>query len=367
MKIVHVVEAFGGGVYSFLVDLCNELVNEYEVVLIYSQREQTPKNFKDDFDKKIKFIKVDMCRGLNPYKNVKSLFQIKRILKDEKPDIIHLHSSKAGFLGRIASYMNKFNVDKVFYNPHGFAFLQQNEPEFKRKLYLKLEKFAAKFGGCIIGCSKGEYKEALKISNRCVNINNGIDIKKINNIIKKNNLDEEVCKKNKKVIIGTVGRICYQKNPILFNKIAKKFPEYDFVWIGDGDLRSELKSDNIKITGWLDRNEVIEKVLKLNIFVLTSLWEGLPIALLEAMYLGKPILASNVIGNNDVVINKYNGFLCNDISDFTNSIDNLINHDFLLNKMGCNSKKYVIKNHLFTNMINDYKKLYLGKLKHFNW
>ncbi|MCB2295199.1 glycosyltransferase [Clostridium algoriphilum] len=86
-----------------------------------------------------------------------SLVQLKKILKKENPDIIHLHSSIAGFLGRIAYYANKFNMEKVFYNPHGFSFLQQNESKLKRTMFYALEKFASRLGGYIIGCSKGEF------------------------------------------------------------------------------------------------------------------------------------------------------------------------------------------------------------------
>jgi glycosyltransferase involved in cell wall biosynthesis len=352
MKILHVVEAFGGGVYSFLVDLCNELINKYEIILVYSVREQTPKSFRNDFDKKIKFIEIDMCRGLNPYKNIISLFELKKILKFENPDIIHLHSSKAGFLGRLASYINGFEMNKIFYNPHGFSFLQQNESKFKRKVYFELEKFAAKFGGNIVGCSKGEYKEALKISNRCVNINNGINTKKIDDIVKIDNLDRKIS--NKKIIIGTVGRICYQKNPILFNKIAERFPEYDFIWIGDGDLKSSLKSNNIKITGWLDKNKVIKEMLKFNIFILTSLWEGLPIALLEAMYLKRICVVSNVIGNKDVIKDNVNGFVCKSIYEYDKKIKYIIKNEEDFNIISKNAYKDIIENYNINKMVSEY-------------
>lgn len=357
-KIVHVVEAFGGGTYSFLTELCNASTNEYEITIIHSLRKETPKLFEKDFNTKIKFIKIDMCRGLNPYNNIKSFFQLKKILKEEKADIIHLHSSKAGFLGRIVSYTNGFDMNKVFYNPHGFSFLQQNESKIKRNLFYQLEKFASKFGGCIIGCSKGEYEEALKMSNNCVNINNGIDIKKIDNIIMENNLDKEVCKNNKKITIGTVGRICYQKNPLLFNEIAKKFPQYDFVWIGDGELKYELTSQNIKITGWINKKEVIEEVLKLNIFIMTSLWEGLPISLLEAMYLGRPAVVSNVIGNRDVIQNGINGYIAQDLKSYYKLINNFVIDGKMTKILKKKAAENVANQYNKSDMIKEYNKLY---------
>ena len=287
-KVVYVVESFGAGAYTFLTELSNSIIEQYEVVIIYSIRKETPFNFKKDFNPKIKFIQIDMCRGLNPFKNLNAFVRLKKILKNENPDIIHLHSSIAGFLGRIACYVNRFNMDKVFYNPHGFSFLQQNESKLKRKLFYGLEWFASRLGGYIVGCSQGEYVEALKISKKCININNGIDINKIDEIIKINNLNW-IKNNNNKLKIGTVGRISYARNPKLFNDIAKYFSKYDFIWIGDGELKNNLVADNIKVTGWSVRKEVIKELVDIDIFISTSLWEGLSISLLEAMYLGKPV------------------------------------------------------------------------------
>ena len=329
-KIIYVVESFGAGVYTFLTELSNSIIEHYEVVIIYSVREETPINFKNDFDTKIKFIQIDMCRGLNPVKNLKSLVQIKKVLKKENPDVIHLHSSKAGFLGRIACYANRFNMDKVFYNPHGFSFLQQNESKLKRKLFYGLEWFASRLGGYTVGCSKGEFEEALKISRKCININNGIDTSKIDKIIKENNLNIIHSKRNKKLVIGTVGRICYQKNPQLFNDIAKFFTEYDFIWVGDGELKDKLVADNIKVTGWTERKEVIKELIDIDIFILTSLWEGLSISLLEAMYLGKPVIVSNVTGNKDVVYNNINGYIANDLNQYIKTIDYITLNNIIL-------------------------------------
>jgi hypothetical protein len=333
-KVVYVVESFAAGVYSFLYDLCNSVSEDYEVVIIYSLRKRTPENFRDDFDPRIRFIETKMCRGLNPRENIKSLIQLKKILKAEHPDIIHLHSSKAGFLGRLACFANRFDMDKVFYNPHGFSFLQTNESKFKRKLFYGLEWFASKLGGHIVACSKGEYEEALKISKKCMKINNGIDTSKIDEIISENNLNEfrkkrNINNKRKNLKIATVGRICYQKNPELFNEIAKNMTQYDFLWIGDGELMDKLTADNIKITGWTERKQVIRELIDIDIFILTSLWEGLPISLLEAMYIGKPSIVTNVIGNKDVVKHNFNGYIANNLSEFIHEIKHIASNNII--------------------------------------
>ncbi len=360
-KVVHVAESFAAGVYSVIADLTNSLADEYEVVIIYSLREQTPKDFKKDFHQNIRFIRADMCRGLNPYNNLKAYFNLKKILKKEKPDIIHLHSSKAGFLGRLAAYMNSFDMNNVYYNPHGFSFLQLNESKIRRNLYYLLEKLAARFGGTIVACSKGEYEEALKLSNKCIYINNGIDLNKIDEIIMKNKLQRDSYKNNSRITIGTTGRICHQKNPSLFNQIAEKFPQYDFVWIGQGELRNQLISPNIKITGWLEKQQVMGQLLKLDIFIMTSLWEGMPLSLLEAMYLKRPVIVSNVIGNKDVIQNGINGFVSNDLESYVQDINKLITSDTERERLIEKAFKDVSSEYTKENMIKKYKSLYLNK------
>ncbi|MBU3180278.1 glycosyltransferase [Clostridium psychrophilum] len=358
-KIVYVVESFGSGVYTFLSELCNSITREYEVVIVYSLRRETPLDFKKNFDSKIRFINVSMYRGLNPIKSLKALGKLKRVFKKENPEIIHLNSSIAGFLGRIACYANRFNMDKVFYNPHGFSFLQKNESRIKRTIFYGLERFASMLGGYTVGCSFGEYKEALKISKKCININNGIDPKKIDEIIKENNLNVNKNNNNNKLKVGTVGRICYQKNPKLFNDIAKKFPQYDFIWVGYGELKDRLQADNIKVTGWSDRKEVIKEIMNIDIFIMTSLWEGLSISLLEAMYLGKPVIVSNVIGNNDVIKNNVNGYLVNDLKEYIKIINYITSNNIISDvKFKEKVRENVIEEYGLNQMVRKYINLY---------
>ncbi len=350
-KLVHVVESFASGVFTFLTELCNSTWDVYDITVIYSTRCETPENFKDFFNKDIRFIKLDMCRGLDPGKNLKSLIELYSILKEIHPDVVHLHSSKAGFLGRVVCFMLRLDMDNVFYNPHGYSFLQINESRLKTSTYYLLEKLAAAFGGWTVGCSSGEYLQASKISRRCLNINNGIDTVYIDKIISR----EALKKRGNKIILGTMGRICHQKNPTLFNAVADKLPQYDFIWIGDGELRSELTSENILITGWLDREKALEKLAEINIFILTSLWEGMPLSLLEAMYMGKPVIASNAYGNRDIVQHGVYGYSAEKLEDYLEFIC-LINQNgtFYLEA----ESNYILVHYNKSKMVQSYLELY---------
>ena len=120
-------------------------------------------------------------------------------------------------------------------------------------------------------------------------------------------------------------------------------PDVHFLWIGDGELRRELTAPNIEITGWAQRNEALQYSVNADAFLLTSLWEGLPMSLLEAMFMEKPCVVSDVIGNHDVIHNNDNGYVCNKIDEYTKAIAEIRNG---------NSERYVKKAH--TDVIERY-------------
>lgn len=311
-KILYIVEAMGGGVFTYIVDLANQLVNEYDMYIAYAVRKQTPKNYKEYFDKRIHLIKVsNFERAISVTKDLKAFLEIKKIAKDINPDIIHLHSSKAGALGRLAFNGNKI---PVFYTPHGYSFLMEDCNPMKRAIYKIVEKICAKRKCTTISCSVGEHQETLKLTKRATYVNNGINIEELQNVI------DHTEKAEHPYTVFTLGRICYQKNPTLFNEIAERFPEIRFIWIGDGELRNELTSKNIEITGWVDRKTAIKYAVNADVFLLPSRWEGLPISLLESMYMKKICIVSNVIGNRDVIRNGENGFVCSDMDNYVKAI-----------------------------------------------
>lgn len=312
-KILYVVEAMGGGVFTYIVDLANELVNEFDMYIAYAVRPQTPSNYKEYFDKRIHLIEVkSFCREIKPVQELKAIKEVKAIAEEVKPDIIHLHSSKAGVIGRIA-----FNGKDIplFYTPHGYSFLMANYKPAKRIMFKAIETVMAKRNCTTISCSLGEHQETLKMTKNATYVNNAINVEDL-----KRSLDK-VEKNNHPFTVFTLGRICYQKNPALFNSIAEKMPDTKFLWIGDGDLREELKSKNIEITGWVNREEAHKRSMNADVFVLTSLWEGLPISLLEAMYMKKLCVVSDVIGNRDVIHNRENGYVCSDVDEFVKAIE----------------------------------------------
>lgn len=312
-KILFIVEAMGGGVFTYIVDLTNELVESFDMYVAYAVRKQTPKNYKDYFDKRIHLIEVkNFGRAIDASKDLKAFFEVRKIVSEVKPDVIHLHSSKAGAIGRMA-----FNGKiPLFYTPHGYSFLMEDYKPMKRTMFKVIESICAKRNCTTISCSVGEHQETLKLTQRAIYVNNGINMGELQEIIDKTK------KNDHPFTVFTLGRICYQKNPTLFNEVAEQLPDVKFVWIGDGELRDELKSKNIEITGWADRATAIRYAVNADAFLLTSRWEGLPISLLEAMYMKKACVVSNVIGNKDVIHNGENGFVCVSADEFVKAINN---------------------------------------------
>lgn len=347
-KILHIVEAFGGGVFTFLVDLINQTCEEYEIILACSIRPQTPQNYQSYFNHQVKIVQLQNAgREVSISQDIKFYQEIKQLVSAYQPDIVHLHSSKAGFLGRLA--INNKRI-KVIYNPHGYSFLKEDENWIKKQLYKQLEKVASLKCGDIVAVSQGEYEQALKLSKRSYHINNGINLTTLPVFNQRSKTHP--CK------VCTIGRISYQKNPKLFNEVAQNFPQLQFIWIGDGELRDELTAPNIEITGWLAKDDVLEELNQADIFLLTSLWEGLPIALLEAMYYQKICVVTNVIGNRDVIKHEENGFVASDSEQFTEVMNQILQQKIDIKQIKEAAKQDIETKYNFDLVSQAYKQLY---------
>lgn len=356
MKIIHVTECFAGGTFEFLVSLIKEMP-EYEHIIIYGKRENTPQNYRERFPPNIILIPWEnVQREIHLWKDIKALLKLEKVLKRyiTEKSIIHLHSSKAGFLGRIAAcFVGKSK--RVIYTTHGVSFLRRDVSKGKRLFYVLLEKIGSFFGGKIVVCSNSEGEKFKKYGIKKVAvIHNGIKIEK--------KQVEERKKTKDKTIIGTLARITYPKNPRQFNEIAEYFKENEkikFLWIGDGELKNELKSSNIEITGWLEKEEAKEKLKEIDIYLSTSLWEGLPLSVLEAMTWGKSVVLSNCIGNLDI-IKRENGYSFSTSKEAIEKIEELlINKEYLK----WNEKSYKLVKHFFSiqKMIYKYNSIYQSK------
>jgi glycosyltransferase involved in cell wall biosynthesis len=284
---------------------------------------------------------------------LKTIFLLIKIIKQNNPDIVHLHSAKAGFLGRIACrYTNK----KSIFMPHGLSYLSFTG--FKRIFYLLLEVICKRFTDIIIAVANSEKNKLI--------FELGFDPDD-------SNVNQSPLKSNKQIKIGTISRLTYQKNPLLFveiaNNIIKQYKNAEFYILGAG-LEDHLKDktveliefygidNNFKILNWASKKESELFLESLDIFLLTSIFEGLPLSLLEAMDLSKPCVTSKCDGCIDVIQNNVNGYACITANEFTSAIISLIENESDFKRISMNAKVYVKENHNLKNSINLLQKIY---------
>lgn len=314
-KILMVCEAFGGGVFTYVSQLCNDMVDDFDIYLAYSLRPQTPKNYKEFLDPLVHLIEMKNIgvKGLTNIKNDLAAIKELRTIRDEvKPDIIHLHSSVAGGLGRLA-----YKGENVVYTPHGYAHILMG-PGKKSALYRTAEKILGN-RALTLTCCESEDDEAKKFSKRTAYIETGVNLSDL-----AASLDGIKPVKNEKFTVFTLGRACVQKQPQLFNRIAELVPEARFVWIGNGELENELTAPNLEVTGWKPRKEALAMAKGADAFILCSLGEAIAMSLIENMYIKKLILVSNTMGNKSVIKDGVNGYVCEKAEEYAEKIKEAI-------------------------------------------
>lgn len=345
-KVLHLSQDTGG-VKTFVAHILeNANVDKFNFVVIAPEN----KIFRDFCkDNNVPYYAVNLLRGLNPFKAVLALRQILKVIRLEKPDLIHAHSAKGGFLGRLAA---KIKNIKVIYTPHAFSYLPFTG--VKRVAFFLLELLAKRWTTYLLAISYSEanraiYELGFKKST----------VKVVLNSIPVNNYPEN--RRNKtKIKIRMIGRLTSQKNHELFLEIAGKLiPKYsnlEFAILGAGihdDLFPEIHAylnnnnltDKVSIERWGNSATSERFLAETDIYIMTSVFEGLPFSLLEAMSLGIPCVVTKVDGNTDVINNNENGFSCLSANEFAAKIELLINSAELRQQLGREGYEYVKTNH----------------------
>ncbi|WP_257285714.1 glycosyltransferase [Endozoicomonas sp. SESOKO1] len=272
--ILHIVESFGGGVTS-AINSYVENSTQFDHHLIASVRENDATGEENQGD----FKSVHLLA-----RSLKSIIKVFHIVNEIKPDVVHLHSTYAGFIFRILPIIPK---DKIIYTPHAFAFLR-DQHKFITRLYSIIEKILAKRTAIIAGCSRDEKNIALDF----------LPEKRTAEII---NICEQIIsdynKKSNKHTIVMVGRMCNQKGFHYYLTVAKNLShKYQFKWIGGGDeFNTKLMQEaGVEVTGWLHRSEVINQLATADLYFHTAAWEGFPISVLEVAKLEIPLILRDI-------------------------------------------------------------------------
>ncbi|MGA3696897.1 glycosyltransferase family 4 protein [Enterobacteriaceae bacterium TYF_5] len=340
MKIVYIITKADeiGGAQIHVRDLSIEINKQgHQALVIVGESGALTKQLEENNIDYI--IEPRLKRNISPINDLLCALHLRSTLKKISPDLVSLHSSKAGIVGRLA--LIKSNIPCVF-TAHGWAFAD-GVSNINKKLYIFIEKIFSHFCKKIITVSKQDKDLALKYnvttSKHQIVVHNGIPDR--SHLFPKSN------KFDNNIKLITVARFSAQKDHIsLLNALAKiKNKNWTLNLIGKGPLENEIKdqasylglSDKINFLG--ERSDVSYLLSQSDIFILPSNWEGLPRSIIEAMSFSLPIIASNVGGVNEMVSDK-NGFLIprNDIELLGNAINELITNKTLREAQGYNSR-----------------------------
>jgi len=323
--------------------------------------------------KGIEVFIVPMTREIRPLSDLVAFFKIFFILKSKEFDILHAHSSKAGFLGRIAARLA--GVPVVLYTPHAF-FYQAKLPPLQKWFYTLLERIAGGFMDKLVAISTGEKRAAIE-AKICTEsmvevIPNGIDPETFNCKRTKALIKKELSITETHPVVGTVARFCPQKGHAVLieaaGKVLEACPQTRFLMIGRGELKEKMAaysqsrglSNNITILN--GRSDLYDLYSIMDVFVLPSLWEGMPYALLEAMASGTPVIATTVLQDEGLVVNGKNGFLVppGNPDMLARSIVSLLNDKSLAASMGREGLRVVRRRFHLKHQIEKLEELYSG-------
>ena len=367
MTILHVLEPFATGTTTAVISITRELT-DCDHIVIHGCRNLTEnaEKVKQRFPPEVAFVEWKHAgREISLVKDWKALRSLEKILKPfAKQDpkraasvVVHLHSSKAGFLGRLAC--RRLGIKKVIYTPHCGAFLRTDISNTKRRLYRFLEKIGGSFGGRVVGCGPSEGKLYEKLGKNTTYVSNGVEIKKEKFSLFGNR------QKNRNLIAFS-GIASLQKDPALWNAVAAacaasvREAGFSFCWIGDGPEINKLDNGIITVTGWKSPEEVDELLDKTAIYFSASAWEGLPYGALEAMNSGCALLLRNVPGNRDLVVPGENGWLFNTRDEAIDRLTQMIKDRSHLAAMGKMGRKIAEQGFTLKQMGDGYRQIYSG-------
>lgn len=312
LRVLQVIEATTAGVKRHVLSLVRALDTERFHVTVACPSVRSHAYGDDSFSSELRasgipFVVIPMQRALQPLTDARSVCCLGRLLLDEPFDVIHLHSSKAGFLGRVAVATYGISIP-VLYTPNAFAF--QGKGRWTRRPYIWAERFLSHWTTMLICVSQGERQVALAErlipSQRLTVIENAIAPGPEPNSTERIAARRALRLPDEAPVVGAVGRLSEQKGIRYLlaaaPHILEGMPDTHFVLLGDGEERQRLEtqaaalgiSERVHFTGY--RDDAANLIATFDCLALPSLWEGLSYALLEAYAAGVPVVATHIPG-----------------------------------------------------------------------
>jgi glycosyltransferase involved in cell wall biosynthesis len=306
-----------------------------------------------------------LIREVRPIQDLKALFSLMTLFRREKPQIVHTHSSKAGILGRWAARLA--GVPFIFHTAHGFGFHDFQRPLVK-SIYVWLERVTTRITTKLVVVSyanaqKGEQHRVFKPGDWIL-CRDAISVTEFMQPGPRRQKLQEWGIPPDKLVVGMIACLKPQKSPVDFVEVAarvlKENRQAHFVLAGDGELRPQVEKRiqdlgigrHFSLLGW--QTDMPEVYRNLDVVVLTSLWEGLPCVFSEAMAGDLPIVATNVDGAREAIVDGENGFLHepHDVEGLSKSVLKLLQDPELRQSMGKRGKSRVMEFDISTSVAN---------------
>lgn len=373
IKLLYVITKLElGGAQKQLLTLIRGLNKERFITFLYTARNGLL--IEDALH--IPYLKLKRSRflerSIHPLKDFLAIIDLYIFIKINRIDIVHTHSSKAGILGRLTARLA--GVRAIVHTVHGWSF-NDYQPIFLRLFYVFFERICARFTEKIIVVSQWDKEQGLKNSietrEKYTLIRYGINCEDFKNTAERIDLRKKLGVNASDIVIGMVSCLKPQKAPLDFVKLAglikKICPGIRFVLVGDGLLREKvihlikrlgLEKDFL-LTGWSDN--IAALLSTFDIFVLTSLWEGQPIAVLEAMAARLAVVATDTGGIREIVLDGKTGYLVKrgDLQSMLERIKQLLFNEQLRRNLGISASDSVRGAEFsVTNMIKQSQQLY---------
>ena len=309
MRVLHVIARLNvGGTARYITQLANELPKHGIETFVATGFVQGAE-VEDESAQSIDLIRIkSMGRSINPIKDHFARKQLDKIIAEVKPDIIHTHTFKAGYVTR----MKKQSIP-VIHTFHGHLLDDPEFSGFKSKVIIKLERILAKKSSKLVTVGRRVSEELLeqRIGHRTqfVNIPPGVvavDVTPKEQAFKNLNLEDDG-----KPLVGWIARVTGVKNPMRALEVADALPDTRFVMVGGGDLLDQVKAAapaNVSVIGWAEAADLFGAT---DIILSTSENEGMPVALIEAQLAGKPVVATDVGSVSEVILNHETGIVTN--------------------------------------------------------
>ncbi len=377
IKVLHIITHLrvGGAQDNTLLTVERHDRTKYDVTLMCAPDGAWVERAQKIPELKIVFIEK-LTRPIHPISDARAFLQIYRHLKNETYDIVHTHSSKPGFLGRIAAKLAKVPV--VVHTIHGFPFHDFMAPAL-HGFFAFLEKQCAKLSDKMITVSKLNLKKTVELGiapeRKLINIYSGIDFNKFKKKMDGKNKRAELGIPENCFVVGMIGRLSQQKSPWNLIKAAPavlaRHPNTLFISVGNGELLEKMQTlarklnigDKFKFLGL--RRDIAELLHIMDVYTLPSQWEGLGRSLTEAMYMKKAVVASDVEGVPEIVENGRTGLLvpANNPQRLAESIVQLLADRELREKLGEKAHCKVCEIFKAEKMVADIEKLYLDSMQ----